>query len=151
MSTAKQRERAEALVRLQEQVNLRPGDTVYTTVTHVARSGMYRYLRLFVARKGEIVQITRLVAGVLGWKHSEKHGLGVPGAGMCMGFHATYTLGRALFPNGGPLAKSTLMRVWHAKKDAKRAASKAVGGSCDELLVPTRETDGGYLLRQEWL
>lgn len=80
---------------------LKPGDEVYTIVTHVARSGMSRSIRLFVARDGGIRDITFRVARLLDTPTDERNGgLRVGGCGMDMCFATVYNLGRAMFENG---------------------------------------------------
>lgn len=116
---------------------LRPGDRVYVHCTHVARSGMSRDLRLqIVNSRREIQGITPLVARATGHQLVEnKHGewtLRIGGCGMDMGFAVVHDLGRALFPNGGPLSKSP--RAAQEKRHGRR-----------------KETDGGYLLKHEWI
>ncbi len=51
---------------------------------------------------------------------------------MDMGFEIVYTLGRELFPKGGPMAKSTR-------------------GKHNQSNWQTREKDGGYMISHEWL
>lgn len=79
---------------------LKEGDRVYTVVRHVSASGMSRDLSLYVARGGEIMNITYYAAHALGWRLVERNGyraLRVSGCGMDMGFHTVYTLSRVLF------------------------------------------------------
>lgn len=109
-----------------------PGTKVYTTVHKVAPSGMSRTMRVFVVDPDTctIRNITWHVAHLLGWSLKESDGervMVVEGAGMCMGFHTVYTLGRVLYPNGGPT-------------DRPRNGSTS-----------NHEPDGGYLLEREWL
>lgn len=76
------------------------GATVYTTIRSVSASGMTRHISLFVARDGEITDITYLVAGVLGESLYERSGhrtIKVNGCGMDMGFHLVYNLSSVLF------------------------------------------------------
>jgi hypothetical protein len=102
--------------------------TVYTMLNHVSGSGMTRHISLFVARNNRVLNITWYVADVLGYKRSDKTGgLVVSGCGMDMGFHVVYSLGNALYPNGD---------------------SKTVTGRNGDTKP---ETDGGYLLKHEWV
>lgn len=128
--TKKQTEKDEAIKELRR-VGVRPGKIVYTLVTHVAKSGMSRRMRLFVVRKGEVVPITYSVAKAVGFtlKRNGDNEIVVGGCGMDMGFHVVYSLGQVMFPKRG-------------KAYRNRNSDVKVGG---------HEPSGGYLLRQEWL
>lgn len=104
---------------------IKAGQTVYTDLDHVSSSGMSRRISVYIVRKGEIVNITRRVAVITGWRQSEKGGLIVGGCGMDMGFHTVYTLGRYLWPKG--------TRKPHGTRNG----------------APDR--DGGYALKHSWL
>jgi hypothetical protein len=122
-------ERDDALASLREE--LEPGDTVYCIVRRVAASGMSRVISLKAWTPSGPRDLSYRAAKALGWSYSEKgEGVKVEGCGMDMGFHLVYSLARVVFPEGGTLAKST-----------RRAFSSH----------QTRETDGGYLLRHEYL
>ena len=113
---------------------LKPGATVYATVTHVSRSGMMRHIKLFVAYKGEIINISWDAANVLEWNMVKgEHALKVGGCGMDMCFHTVYSLGRKLFPDGFIPAK--------AGKKYGRNGSKAT----------TVDKDGGYALNYRYM
>lgn len=120
---------------------LKPGDTVYTILRHVSSSGMFRTIDVVVIRKSEYKDarhsgyyprnISYWVGLATDTKLSKKHeGLEVGGAGMDMGFHLVYNLGRVLYPKG-------------FKHNAK---THARNGSTEP-----RDNDGGYALNQEWL
>lgn len=86
---------------------LKPGDTVYTKVEHVARSGMSRHISVYVTKDGVIEDITWLVARATGMRMSDKTGgLVVGGCGMDMTFHVVYCLGRAVYRDGVPCTGS---------------------------------------------
>ena len=92
-------ERAEAIADLLKL--LKPGDTVYTRIDHVARSGMMRVIDLFIIRDNEPHCITWQVCKAVDRKYNRRHeGLEANGCGMDMCFDAVYRLGRALWPNG---------------------------------------------------
>ena len=79
---------------------LKEGDRVYTLNRHTSASGMSRDLSLFVAREGEVMNITYYAAHALGRKLVERNGsraIRVSGCGMDMGFHTVYTLASVLF------------------------------------------------------
>ena len=133
LTKAKLKERDDAIAELK--TILHPGMKVYTVLRHVSRSGMSRRLDVYVFDKdGDKVWLTgRCVALGIGtqsrkeWQASA--GMRVDGGGMDMGFHTVYTLGRILWPKGD--GKTTTFR---------NSSGKSV-----------IETDGGYLLRHEWL
>lgn len=80
-----------------------PGDTVYTVIRSVAKSGMSRTLSLFVVKDGKLRNVTWDVSRILGYPLSDVNGhraLRVNGAGMDMGFHVVYSLSHELFQRG---------------------------------------------------
>ena len=97
-------EKEEAIDRLKGW--LAPGDTVYTVLRHTSRSGMSRLIDLYAFRTDDAGKLFKVylsynAATVLGWKYDDgKHAMKVGGCGMDMGFHAVYTLSRALFGDG---------------------------------------------------
>ena len=120
MATSKS-QRTEALARLHE--ILKPGDTVYTVLRHVSRSGMMREISVIGPNNEDI---TWHVMHVGGYRRSDKTGgLRVSGCGMDMGFHVVYNLGRAMWPDGTPEP--------HGTRNGE----------------PDR--DGGYALKHLWL
>lgn len=86
--------------------NIKPGDTVYTSLRQVASNGMSRHIEVMVPRKRAdgslyIRNITSLVGRAAGFKVSPKtDALVVGGAGMDMGFHVVYSLSSAMFRDG---------------------------------------------------
>lgn len=91
----------EAVEKLKEAI--KPGDTLYTQLHHVTKSGMTRYIGVRAIKDDYPYDYTYLVAKALGWKTSDKHhGIKVGGCGMDMGFHLIYSLGMALWPDGTP-------------------------------------------------
>lgn len=99
MTTQKEREREEARANLRE--FLSPGDTVYTVLRHVSRSGMTRDLDLYVIRDGEPRRITFTACKATGRRYNMTAGaMRVEGCGMDMGFDAVYALGLALWSEG---------------------------------------------------
>lgn len=78
---------------------LKPGDTVYTVLRKVASTGMSRWIDVYVIRDNRPRWLTGYVARACRIRRAEGgHGpLLVGGAGMDMGFHVAYSLGRALF------------------------------------------------------
>lgn len=139
-------EKKEAIERLLQAVE--PGDTVYTIIRHVSRSGMQREISLVtidrsiatgilaehavndargIAKLGHdaLTTIDYWVARALGYRIGKHGGIIVGGCGMDMGFHLVYNLGRMLWPNGT------------AKPHGTRNGQP--------------DNDGGYALKHGWL
>lgn len=79
---------------------VKPGDTVYTTLRSVSRSGMSRNMEVFVIKDNEPIRLTWWIckAGIGGARYDLKtESLKVGGCGMDMGFHIVYSLSCALF------------------------------------------------------
>jgi hypothetical protein len=96
MTTLKERDAQASITRLKEL--LVPGDTVYTVVTHVSRSGMLRHIKPLINHKGEMVNVSWDVSRALDWPMNKDHdAVEVDGCGMDMGFHLVYSLSYALF------------------------------------------------------
>lgn len=141
MATKRETEKKEAIEHLRK-LGLKPGKLVYTACSQVSRSGMSRHIKCYLVtswrangkRDHVITDITGLVSTVLGYGRADDGGMRVSGCGMDMGFHVVYSLARTMFPKGGSLDKTHPSR----KHQAERAGEKT-------------ETDGGYLLRHEWL
>ena len=109
---------------------LRPGDLIYYLIRHVSKSGMTRYIDLYVVKKGEIRCISYSAAYAIERSlHRQNNSIIVRGCGMDMGFDTIYCLGRVLWPKGGRVNKSQ-----------RRLADSM-----------SREPDGGYLLRYRQL
>lgn len=138
---AQVKERQEAIKRLLRTVE--PGDSVYTLVRHVSKSGMQREISLVAIDRSTIVlpidsrdgiaklgresisTIDYWAARALGYRIGKHGGIVVGGCGMDMGFHLVYSLGRTLWPDGT------------AKPHGRRNGQ------------PDR--DGGYALKHGWL
>lgn len=100
-------EQAQAIESLRE--ILKPGDTVYTILRSVSRSGMTRHISTVIPSTEErtravcpsVHDVTYLVARVLEYRMDRNDGgLVVSGAGMDMGFSVVYNIGRRLWPDG---------------------------------------------------
>lgn len=107
MTKVKQQERQDAIDKLRQWY--RPGDTVFTILEHVSRSGMSRQIRVvipYVTENGQIDHLhpNHLIAKALGWRQAKRgDGIIVSGAGMDMGYHLAYTLSHVLFSDGSAL------------------------------------------------
>lgn len=98
-------QRTEALKNLKEWV--KPGDTLYTVVRSVARSGMSRHIDVMKFDGKRFIYLTSNMAsaGIAGMRMSEREwsqskGASIPGCAMDMGFHAVDSLCHALFGKG---------------------------------------------------
>ena len=95
----KEQEKQEAIQRLQEV--LKKGDTLFTQLEHVSKSGMTRHIKVRQLKNDRPLDWTYLVSKALDWKVSDKtNGIKVGGCRMDMGFHLIYTLSRELFNDG---------------------------------------------------
>lgn len=66
--------------------NLNKVDFFKVNVTKVSTSGMTRRMKVYVIYKGELHNITHMVAEATGWNQNE-NGVSVQGCGMDMCFH----------------------------------------------------------------
>lgn len=153
-------ERNAALVQLRQW--LKPGDTVYTVLRHVSRSGMQREIGVVLLLTGrqekgsEIVDLhpNYLVSKVLGWPTGERDGIKVDGCGMDMGFHLVYSLSRCLFPDGFGIAGEG--PYGHKGSPGSREAAARMVSEGWKFRGRNGDTsgwddDGGYALKQRWL
>ena len=126
-----------SIERLRE--GLEPGATVYTTVTHVSRSGMSRNIKVTFIKDNEPLHLSWSVAHALGWSmDKDRNTVKVSGCGMDMGFHLVYCLSYALFPDGFDCIGDRCPSNDHSN------IHEAPEGIW-------HHHDGGYALRQRWL
>jgi hypothetical protein len=104
--------RSEAIAELKRTVH--EGDTLYTVLRHVSRSGMMRHIDVLQIVNDpqygiQVYWLSRLAAKALGWGMDtrEEH-VRVNGCGMDMGFHVVHSLSYALFGDGYKLAQKWL-------------------------------------------
>ena len=129
--TRKQAERQEAIEELRK--TLKPGDTVYTVLRKVSRTGMSRRIDVYQLEDGEPFYLTGLVAKAIDAPFPQQgEGLKIDGCGMDMGFEVVYQLGWALWPKGFDTTGYFKDNFWHNPPVA-------------------HETNGGYALKQRWL
>jgi hypothetical protein len=123
--------------------HLKPGDTVYTTIHHVSRSGMSRSISLHIVNAGEIGDISGFAAHAMGSTMDHKRGgIKVGGCGMDMGFHLVYNLSRTMFPDGWAcVGKDCRENHWGRSPEYKRIPKGK----------RTKHTDGGYAIKQRWI
>lgn len=139
---------------------IKPGDTVYTILDHVSRSGMCRHIRvqLIFCEKGEprVVHPNHAVSRVLGYSQARRgDGLVVGGCGMDMGFHIVHSLGYALFGHEaehgtGVEANALRKAIYEADKHYWHQQGKK---EAPDWTKPSREwfAGAGYALKHCWL
>lgn len=123
---------------------LKPGDTVYTILRHVSRSGMSRSVSALAitkdGRHGDNMpyDISHLVAKVCGYTLDRTNGgVKVGGCGFDAGHEVVYHLGYKLFGKGFSCLGENCPSNDH------------VNGDRD--YTPHTHTDGGYALVRRWL
>jgi hypothetical protein len=91
------KEKAEAKAHALEMLHkfVQPGDTIYTIVTHVSKSGMSRDIKMYTIKDNEPVYLSGYVARALDLRLSND-GVRVGGCGMDMGYHLVMNLSYAL-------------------------------------------------------
>ena len=108
---------------------LKPGDTVYTILRHVSRSGMSRVIDPVLMTPDGPRTIAHLAAKVLDSPlDRDRWGVKQTGCGMDMGFNLVYNLSYYLFPDGF------------------RVEGRGRNGDMSGW-----DKDGGYALKQKWL
>jgi hypothetical protein len=128
-------EQQDAINRLKE--ILKPGDTIYTVVTHVSKSGMSRHIKAYALKDNQLIWLNWYIEKILGWKRADDDATKVDGCGMDMGFELVYTLSSKLFPNG------------YECIGKKCPANDHVNG--DRNYEPHHHNDGGYAIIQKWM
>lgn len=126
-------------------VALKPGETVYTSLVNCARSGMTRWIDLFVMRDNQPQRITWLAARATGYTYDRKReALKIGGCGMDMGFQAVYQLSSVLFRNG-----FDCVGKGEAGSGTYCPSNDHSNGDRDYTLH--HHDSGGYALRHRWL
>lgn len=152
MTKAQKAERDEAIAKLREWI--KPGDTVYTVLDHVSRSGMSRNIRvvLMESKDGRVVDLhpNWAVGKALGLRHAKRNGyeqdaLVVGGCGMDMGFHVVNSLSYRLYP--------TYQCVGKGDGYGTRCPSNTHvnSGPDRDKYGPEIIHEDGYALRHRWL
>lgn len=142
--------RGKALYRQQTieklQTIIRPGDTIYTVLCHVSRSGMQREISLYTIQDNNPRYITVYVGIILDYKLGKRDGLVVNGCGMDIGFHTVYNLSMVLFSAGFGCIGPGCPANAHYNDDKDYTIHKE-----NDPLAWHWHTDGGYALKQRWL
>lgn len=82
---------------------LNKGETVYTILRGVSRSGMTRYFDCYIIRTNDLIKISDQVAETLGRTYHYKtypFGIICRGSGMDMAFELVYSYSQKLFRDG---------------------------------------------------
>lgn len=114
---------------------LKPGDTVYTILRSVSRSGMSRRISLLTSDQRRLDWLIERA----GWGkgRQNKPGLVAGGCGMDMGHHLVYCLSSRLWPNGFECLGEGCPSSDHSNGDRDYG--------------PHHHESGGYALRHSWL
>jgi len=148
--------RRKAIEKLQEVVKV--GDTVYTILRHVSRSGTSRVIDALVFGDGEPYGLAFLVATALGESFDrDRWGVKMRGCGMDMGFETVYRLAGALYPDGFGCIGENCPSNDHTNGDRDFRPNRWREGVVSDKdgtqrLVNTHwHRDGGYALRHRWI
>jgi hypothetical protein len=156
--------------RLRELV--KPGDTVYTVLRHVSRSGMYRAIDLYLLKDNDRVWLSAMAAPLLEGFDQRHEACKASGCGMDMGFHLVHNLASALYPawectgehcpsndhvNAG--RHCTCGHDWsfhQFRSNEHNTHCKEDGCKCRKFITHDPRGagvmhGGGYALRQAWL
>lgn len=150
MTKAAKAERDEYIGKLRAM--LKPGDTVYTILRSVSRSGMYRTMDVHIIRDNEPLRLTYWVAKAIGARYDDKReALGIGGCGMDVGFEVVYNLGRTLWPDGFDCIGKG--KEWRDNCPSNDHSNDGMSGTPEVLRYsPDRHhNDGGYALRHRWI
>ena len=157
------RQDQEAIERLRGWV--KPGDTLYTSVKHVSRSGMMRSIAVYKFEDNEPLWLSYNVAKALGNTFDrEREGVKIGGCGMDMGFALVYDLSYTLFKDGFACVGEGCPANDHSN-GVERPVGACTGDDCTNILhgltvdpekrpgqcVPWMHSDPGYALKQRWL
>lgn len=80
--------------------NVERGDTIYTILRHVSRSGMYRVINLYVIKNNKPYRLDWNASQLLEGYDRRHNGCRTGGCGMDMGYHLVSNLSYALFGDG---------------------------------------------------
>lgn len=156
-------EKAEAIAQLRDWI--KPGDTVYTIVESVSRSGMSRAIRVvfpYLRKDNGVIDHlhpNHSVAVVLDLSRAKRgDGVIIGGCGMDMGFQLVYLLSHALYPSYTCLGKGKCPSNYHVNY---RATVPSIQDDDRHKVVYIPNPEGperfdlthsdGYCLRQRWL
>lgn len=140
------------------------GDTVYTQLKSVSRSGMSRVIQVVKLNcangQAEPLWFGYGVAKLLDLRYDhDREGVKISGCGMDMGFEIVYQMGRALFPKGfGEKCLECGLRPDSAEHAQAVQGIGRMGHGLHRCTFRGRngdksgwDNDGGYALKQRWL
>lgn len=122
---------------------IKPGDTIYTILRHVSRSGMTRVIDLVLMPKRGTeetgpISIATQAAEVTGNRlDRDRWGVKIGGCGMDMGFALVYNLSYQLFKDGFICVGEGCPANDHSNGDRD--------------YTPHLHSNAGYALRQHWM
>ena len=162
MTKAQQSERDEYIAKLRE--TLKPGDTLYTVIRSVSRSGMSRVIDVYHFTTGDDGKLSKSwlsywIAKATGESFQDGNGgkpegIRISGCGMDMGFAIVYRLGEVLYPDGFG-EELIYPNGSRGRGNTPAMAAKAIehGATCYGRNGNESgwDTNGGYALHQEWL
>ena len=133
---------------------VKPGDTVYTILRHVSRSGMSRIIDLVIMQDGEPQSISGMSYKILDSPlDRDRWGVKVGGTGMDMGFAVVYDLSYRLFPEGFGCTGERCPSNDHSNgdRDYTPHGHRPPVYTGDKSDLIHWHKDGGYALRQRWM
>ena len=148
----KEKDQLEAVNALHEL--LEPGDTVYTVLRHVSRSGMSRAIDAYIIQDSEPRWISRLAARAMDGTFSERYeAVSMGGCGMDMGFALVYNLSRALWVGGFGCIGENCPSNDHSNGDRSYTRHSPLDGiqSMTAGYCAHWHQSGGYALRHRWM
>jgi hypothetical protein len=150
MTKAQMAERQEHIERLHD--HIKPGDSIFTVLKHVSKSGMYRVIDVYRMDDNEPIRISFGVAIATDMGYDRRHeGVKAQGCGMDMGFEVVYQLSSVLFPDGFDCTGDKCPSNDHHNR-VERPTNACTGEGCQNLnCVPWRHSSGGYALRHKWM
>jgi len=137
---------------------VKPGDTIYTILRHVSRSGMQRVIDLIVLTENRPRSIAYQASVLTDTPlDRDRWGVKVRGAGMDMGFAVVYDLSYKLFPGGFGCTGEHCPSNDHSNGDGDytpHMTDEERTGASGELCTCHKNhmhKDGGYALLQRWM
>jgi hypothetical protein len=138
---------------------LKPGETLYTVLRHVSRSGMLRALDVYQFDTREPIappfRLTYWVAKATGLRYNKKReALEVGGCGTDVGFEAVYLTGCYVYPDGFGCIGTGCPSNDHANGDSDYTPhGNGMTPHLREVIVGADHwhKSGGYAIRQRWM
>ncbi len=154
---AKKAVRQEAIDRLKQWI--KPGDTLFTQLKSVSRSGMSRVIQVVKITCGEngepsLSYLGYNIAQAMDWKYDTNHGgVKVGGCGMDMGFHLVHSLGYAMYGKEASEGGDEAIGLREALFNADPFYYQQGGQPKPDTTKPDRLWFGGagYAFKHRWL